>query len=99
MPADRSGVVVKFGVTRGSEAALVSFVDANGTPLPVGLTGTLEGNGETFAIGYDGETYIRGLQSSNVAAIELDDGSSCRAVFPYRSNPGQQVAIRKVVCR
>ncbi|OAE38883.1 fimbrial assembly protein [Brucella intermedia] len=99
MPADRSGVVVKFGVTRGSEAALVSFVDANGTSLPVGLTGTLEGNGDTFAIGYDGETYIRGLQSSNVAVIGRDDGSSCRAVFPYRSNPGQQVAIRKVVCQ
>ncbi|MFD9993840.1 fimbria/pilus outer membrane usher protein [Mesorhizobium sp. NPDC059024] len=99
VPADRSGVVVDFGVSDKPAAALVSFVDAGGAPLPVSSTGTLPGNPEPFVIGYDGEAYIRALKSDNSVTIDLGDGNSCQATFPYRANPGKQVVIRKVVCQ
>jgi outer membrane usher protein len=99
VPSDRSGVVVEFGVTEVPAAARVSFVDPNGNPIPVGLAGSLDGSSDQFVIGYDGETYIHGLQGQNSVVISLDDGNSCRADFPYEPSPGKQVAIRNVVCQ
>lgn len=99
VPADRSGVVVDFGVSDRPAAALVSFVDAGGTPLPVSSTGTLSDNPDTFVIGYDGEAYVRALKTNNSVTIDLGNGNSCQATFPYRENPGKQVVIRKVVCQ
>ncbi|MGX9147800.1 fimbria/pilus outer membrane usher protein [Mesorhizobium sp. 128a] len=98
-PADRSGVVLDFGVSDKSEAALVSFVDAQGKALSVGAKGHIEGAKEEFVIGYEGETYIQGLQARNLTAIDFDDGTSCRAEFSYRPAPGTQVAIRNVKCQ
>ncbi|WP_324764860.1 fimbria/pilus outer membrane usher protein (plasmid) [Sinorhizobium meliloti] len=99
VPADRSGVVVEFGVSKAPAAALVSFVDPNGNPIPVGVAGSLEGDTEQFVIGYDGEAYVRDLQATNSVVISLDDLTSCRAEFPYEPSPGKQVAIRNVVCQ
>lgn len=99
IPADRSGVVVKFGVSEKPAAALVSFVKVDGTPVDVGLTGRLQGGDAQFVIGYDGEAFLRGLQPSNIAVIERDDGTSCQARFAFKSSPGEQVAIRNVVCQ
>jgi len=99
VPANRSGVVVRFGVSEKSAAALVAFIDADGNPLPAGLEGRLEGDPDAFVIGYDGEAYIHRLQAKNTALVEFDDGSACRADFSFRPAPGEQVAIRKVVCR
>lgn len=99
VPADRSGVVVEFGVSEKAAAALVSFADASGAPLQAGLSGHMEGASESFVVGYDGEAYIRGLQARNVAVIGLDDGSSCRAEFSYRPASGTQVTIENVKCQ
>lgn len=99
VPANQSGIVVDFGVSETPEAALVSFVDTNGVPITVGLTGRLESDEQEFVIGYDGETYIRGLQAQNTAVITMDDGNSCSAAFSYRATPGEQVIIRNVVCQ
>lgn len=99
VPADRSGVVVSFEVSEAPAAALVGFEDPNGNPIPVGLTGTLEGSNEEFVIGYDGEAYVRGLQAENSATISFDDGNSCRADFAFKPSPDQQVVIRDVVCQ
>lgn len=98
MPADRSGVVVKFGVSETPEAALVTLVDSSGAPLEAGLKGHVEGGSEEFVIGYDGQAYIRGLSARNVVVIDLLDGTSCRADFPYKPQAGQQVAIKDVAC-
>lgn len=98
VPADRSGVVLDFGVSKAADAALVSLVDRKGTPIAVGAKGRVEGSDEEFVIGYDGEAYIRTLHRQNAVAIELPDGSSCRAEFAYRAVPGQQVIIKQVIC-
>ncbi|AMY04313.1 fimbria/pilus outer membrane usher protein [Mesorhizobium ciceri] len=99
MPADRSGVVVKFGVSEAPEAAVVTLVDSTGTPLEAGLKGRMEAGSEEFVIGYDGEAYIRGLSAQNTVVIDRLDGTSCKADFFYTPAPGQQVAIKDVACR
>ncbi|MCP1732981.1 MULTISPECIES: fimbria/pilus outer membrane usher protein [Bradyrhizobium] len=99
VPADRSGVVVNFGISETPKAALVTFTDSKGKPLAVGAQGHLESGKQTFVIGYDGQGYISGLTDQNVATIDLPDGSSCRAAFGYAPKPGEQVAIKDVICQ
>jgi outer membrane usher protein len=99
VPAERSGVVVDFGASEGSQAALVSFRGASGEYVPAGSSGRLEEAGEAFVVGYDGAAYIRGLGASNTAVITTPDGMACQAKFTYRPTPGTQVQLRDVVCR
>jgi outer membrane usher protein len=99
VPADSSGVVVKFGVTRHSDAALVVLVEQDGKPVPVTSQGKLEKGGETFVVGYDGQAYVQGLSSQNRVVIRRPDNSTCRAEFAYTPKPGEQVLIKDVVCR
>ncbi|MER9714540.1 fimbrial biogenesis outer membrane usher protein [Mesorhizobium sp. M0174] len=99
VPADRTGVVVNFGVSEAPEAALVTLVDSSGMPLEAGLSGRIDGGSEDFVIGYDGQAYIRGLAAKNALVVNRSDGSSCRAEFAYQPTPGQQVAIKDVTCR
>ncbi|MER9295293.1 fimbrial biogenesis outer membrane usher protein [Mesorhizobium sp. M0621] len=98
VPADRSGVVVKFGVSQIPAAALVTFVDSSGAALEAGLKGKLDGASEEFVIGYDGQAYVRGLAPHNIAIVERADGSTCRAEFTFKPATGQQVVIRNAVC-
>ncbi|TDW20215.1 outer membrane usher protein [Rhizobium azibense] len=98
VPADRSGVVVKFGVSDAPEAALVTIKDKNGAPLQAGLSGKLQGAGDEFVIGYDGQAYIRGLAARNSIDVTLNDGSKCHAEFSYKPQPGKQVVINDVKC-
>jgi outer membrane usher protein len=99
VPADRNGVVLKFGVSEAAQAALVTLVDASGTPLEAGLAGRLDGGSEDFAVGYDGQAYIKGLSRDNSVVVERADGSSCRATFPFQGERGRQVTIKDVVCQ
>ncbi len=98
VPADRSGVVVRFGVSDAPQAALVTFKNKDGTQLRAGLSGKLQGAGDEFVIGYDGQTYIRGLGGWNAIDITLYDGSKCHAEFSYKPEPGKQVVIKDVKC-
>lgn len=99
VPADRNGVVLKFGVSEAAQAALVTLVDASGTPLEAGLSGRLDGGTEDFVVGYDGQAYIKGLARQNSVLVDRGDGSSCRATFPFEAVRGQQVTIKDVVCQ
>lgn len=99
VPADRSGVVVNFGISEAPKAALVTFTDGKGKSLAAGAQGHLETSKPTFIIGYDGQSYIQGLADQNIAAIDLPDGGSCRAAFSYAPKPGEQVVIKDVVCQ
>ncbi len=99
VPADRNGVVLKFGVSEAAQAALVTLVDGSGAPLEAGLSGRVDGGTEDFVVGYDGQAYIKGLGKQNAVAVDLADGSSCRASFPFEAARGQQVTIKNVVCQ
>lgn len=98
VPADRSGMAVRFGVESAPQSALVEFLKADGSLVAAGHTGRLVHNNATFVVGYDGQAFIEGLAARNVAEIDFGDGT-CRAEFPFAPDAATQVLIRGVVCR
>jgi outer membrane usher protein len=98
VPADHSGVVIDFNVTKTTAAALVNFVDSRGKALEAGLRGHVERSAKEFVVGYGGEAYISALATQNSIVIDLLGGKSCRAQFSYEPHPGTQVKIGKAVC-
>jgi outer membrane usher protein len=96
-PPDRSGVLVDFGIRTDVRSAIVILNGANGQPLQAGLRGkTASGHG--FVVGYDGRAFLEGLESNNIATVELASGE-CRAEFAYAPQGDSQVSIGPVVCQ
>lgn len=99
-PAEKSGVVVKFGVSPDIGMALLTLKRPDGTVVPVGAEGRLQDSQESFVVGYDGQTFIRGLKAKNSIEIELpDSGEICSATFAFQAVAGKQVALDNVVCQ
>jgi len=97
-PADRTGILVRFGVKTEVKSAIVVLADASGKFLPAGLTGKLEGSEEAFIVGYDGRAYIKGLGDANTVVVTSAAGE-CRAAFPFTAEKGSQVVIGPVTCQ
>ncbi|MCY1740879.1 fimbria/pilus outer membrane usher protein [Ensifer sp. SL37] len=98
VPADRSGVVVRFGVSDAPHAAIVTIKDESGRPLPAGLRGKLQHGSDEFVIGYDGHAYIRNLRPKNTIDVMLPGGGACGAEFSYTPQPGKQIVVNDVRC-
>lgn len=97
-PRDKSGVYVKFGEVKKSTSAIVIFHDAGGKPIRVGSVGRVEGQEDTFLVGYDGRAYIRDLSPKNEVRIDLGD-RDCRASFDFAPQDGRQGLVKAVACR
>ncbi len=96
-PADRSGVLVNFGISTDVRSAVVILDGPAGQPLHAGLRGkTASGRG--FVVGYDGRAFIEGLEANNIAIVELASGE-CQAEFAYAPQGDGQVSIGPVVCQ
>ena len=96
-PGVRAGVVVNFKTRRTTHAALVILHDAHGKPLPPGAEVRLRGVAETFVVGYDGETFLDGLQRHNT--VEVDTGErTCTARFDFTPGQAVQPVIGPVRC-
>ncbi len=98
IPAGRSGVIVPFGKKKAGSSSLVIFRQKNGDFLEMGTLGRTDAGSEPFMVGYDGETFIGGLQSRNRLVLERPNGEKCVAEFPYRPNPGEQTVVPDVPC-
>ncbi|WP_244642362.1 fimbria/pilus outer membrane usher protein [Phyllobacterium sp. 628] len=99
IPADRSGVVVDFGVKQVS-AAVVTITGPDGKALPVGSLVQLDGNGLPAVAGYDGRTYLIGLANRNAVTVALpENAGSCRATFEFQPVQGMQPEIGPIECR
>jgi outer membrane usher protein len=96
-PADRAGALVKFHVRSDRASALVTFVRADGSVVPAGARGRIDGGNE-FVVGYDGQAFIGDLGDTNRASIETS-GGPCTATFAFAARPGEQVQIAPVACR
>jgi outer membrane usher protein len=96
-PADRAGVLVKFRTRSETNSALVTFVRDDGGFIPAGSVGHTE-SGMEFVVGYDGEAFIRNLESNNRVSIEMKE-RSCRAAFAFLPRRGEQVRIPSILCR
>ena len=97
-PADRSGVAVEFGVRRDVPSALVVFRRPDGAFMPPGTRGRIEGREGEFAIGYDGQAFLKDLDTTTTVVVG-PSGQECRATFAYARVAGVQVVIDPVVCR
>jgi len=98
-PTRGAGVVVSFGKHSSGGTALVSFRDASGAYLPLASSGKAGSDGSEFVVGYDGAALLESLGAENQVSIELPDGSTCTASFPYAPGGGELVNISDVVCR
>ncbi len=98
MPAFKSGTYVDFAVEREGGSAIVVLTDAAGSFIEVGSEVTLEGTGETFMVGYDGQTFLTGLSREN-ALVVTTRTSTCRASFAFESNADTQQVLGPEVCR
>ncbi|MEZ5839385.1 MAG: fimbria/pilus outer membrane usher protein [Hyphomicrobiales bacterium] len=98
VPRADSGVHVDFDVEAAPAAAVITFVDAAGKPLDVGLEGRLAATAQRFTIGYGGEAYIDGLEPTNSVTIDLLE-SECTATFDYSPDATGQTFIEGVVCQ
>jgi outer membrane usher protein len=97
-PADRSGVVLRFGVNTNVSAAIVIIRGADGKAVPVGSKWQINDSAESFVVGYDGRAYVKGLQPTNTIAVTVGV-NDCRASFPFTPAEDRQVVIGPVVCQ
>jgi outer membrane usher protein len=95
-PAHGAGLLVNFKVRNNTASALVTFVRGDGSFVPAGSAGRIEG-GDEFTVGYDGQSFIQNLKRANSAAIEFLDGK-CSASFEFTPKAGEQVQIGPVLC-
>jgi outer membrane usher protein len=94
-PAYRSGVSVKFPVSR-ADAMTLRLVRPEGEPVPAGATVMLEGN--PFPVGLDGLVYLSGVASNAHAAVTWK-GGQCAADFTRPSEGGPVPDLGDVTCR
>lgn len=97
-PPDRAGAHVDFGVTAAPAAALVSLQRPDGTFVPPGSAAVLAATGVRFAVGYEGQTYVKGLAAENRLVVTAPDGAVCVAAFPFAPAEGAQVQAGAVRC-
>ena len=97
-PRGNSGVYVNFGGRANVISGVVVFVGPDGKPLQAGYKGHLDGKSDTFLVGHDGRAYVKDLESSNVAIIDMLD-KECRASFAFTPEPGRQGIVRGVLCQ
>jgi len=84
-PSDRSGTLVRFGITP-IRAASILLVDSAGQPLPLGsLVRINSQSGEPSLVGFDGVVYLDTLESHNVLVVQTP-ASACRVSFDYRKD-------------
>ena len=97
VPADRSGVLVRFDVRNKDDAALVILVDSAGKPLPVGSSIHLAGQGSEFILGYDGRAYLPNLHATNEVLVNTGT-RECMARFSFSPQADRQVMVGPLVC-
>lgn len=72
----KSGYLLNFPVKRVIAATLV-LVDSQGAPLPLGSRAITD-SGAASLVGWDGQTYLEGLESDNQLHVMLPNGDSCQ---------------------
>ena len=97
VPKEKSGVLVDFGIKREAAAAIVIVTDGDGAALPIGTPVTLDGSGEEFITGFDGQVFITGLAAANVISATANT-AACKAQFSFAPDGDVQQTIGPVKC-
>ena len=96
VPYRRSGVRVDFDLHR-SLGALVTLVQEDGTPIPVGSVAVLTGNATEFPVGMHGETYLTGLSKTSVVRVSWP-GKTCTARVAFVPSTDPVPKLGPIVC-
>lgn len=97
VPQARSGVLVTFPISQ-YQAARIILQDAHGEAIQVGAAVRHEESGASTIVGYDGETFLDGLQAVNHLRVEYED-KTCTATFPFQGGTsGSLPTIGPVTC-
>ncbi len=87
VPRFNSGVIVKFPITSTRGATLTINLQ-DGKPLPAGAIVRIEGQQQTFPVGFDGEVYITGLAAHNSLRASWDhQGCELSVNMPESKDP------------
>ncbi|MEP6940097.1 MAG: fimbria/pilus outer membrane usher protein [Rudaea sp.] len=97
-PGDRSGALVRFGITPIRAASIV-LVDAANDPLPLGSEVLVSGKaGEPALVGFDGVVYLDTLDEHNLLDVETKSGK-CHVRFDFHRSGDGIPQIGPLVCR
>lgn len=101
-PADRSGVVLHFGV-RKNHGALLRLVDEAGHALPIGTMiekagAALAAGGSAVPVGYGGEAFMRDLPPHVSLRATVPGQGSCAVAFDYQPFAGDVPTIGPLRC-
>jgi outer membrane usher protein len=94
-PAYRSGLAVKFPVSRADSVTL-RLVQLDGQPVPAGAQVMFEGN--EFPVAMNGLVYLSGVSTNVHASVTWRDGS-CDADFTRPTGGGPIPDLGDVTCR
>lgn len=98
VPQSESGVLAHFPL-KHYDAASVILQDAKGKAIPPGSRVRYLESGAEIVVGYDGLTFIEGLQEQNHLQVDTPMGS-CKASFSYHRPADHGVhTIGPLVCR
>lgn len=82
VPQVQSGVLGRFPITRYAAASIL-LRDASGKPIPEGTRVHHVESGTDTIVGYDGLTFVNGLQATNHLQLE-GIAWRCTVTFPYQ---------------
>jgi outer membrane usher protein len=96
IPYRRSGVRVDFDLHR-SLGALVTLIEQDGLPIPVGAVATVAGNDTEFPVGTKGETYLSGLSQSSLVRVSWP-GNACEAKIAFTPSTDPLPKLGPLLC-
>ncbi len=101
VPSYRSGVVIDFPV-KIVAAATIQLRLADGHPVPAGALVSVNGDAipedARFAVGYEGLTFLTGLETSNRLYVQWP-GGSCLSEFTHSPEKGQIPHLGAQLCQ
>ena len=97
VPYYRSGVVIRFPITR-SNGAMLRLVSDDGKALPAGTVLTVVGQDTQFPVAIDGAVYVTGLGPMNRMRA-LWQGTRCELSVPFRASSEPLPNLGTFVCK
>lgn len=96
VPGYRRGLVIEFDLKR-ERAAVLTLVDSQGKPLPAGTQVEAALTGEVFTVGWEGMTYLTGIDKDTPFTARWQMGE-CHFSVTYPDTRDPQPELGKHVC-
>lgn len=99
VPVAQAGVRADFDI-RPLRALLLTLVDGQGAPLPLGSTVHVSGRpDQTGVVGYDGQAYVENPPTQATVAVRLPDRRVCEVRIELPANASGITSLGPLACR